>query len=158
MNEHEQEQAGAALGDEEAAQLLVALTPIEPPSAQPLRERVLSGLRQTRQSEFLTVAADGAGWIELGPAVAIKPLARDGTIHSFFVRLKPGGSLPAHLHDADEECIVLRGEGFVGDVFLRAGDYHRARNGSQHGAITTATEALLFIRGPCAILDRFAAG
>ena len=46
----------------------------------------------------------------------------------------------------DEECLVLEGSLWQGDVFLKAGDFHVARPGMKHGDLRTDTGALIYIR------------
>ena len=45
-----------------------------------------------------------------------------------------------------EECVVLEGEVWLGDVFCRAGDFHFAPAGLRHGAIRTEAGCLLYVR------------
>ncbi|MGH8501207.1 MAG: cupin domain-containing protein [Gammaproteobacteria bacterium] len=66
---------------------------------------------------------------------------------SFRLRREPGARLPAHVHVADEECLVLEGELHLGEgVILKAGDYHFAPRGLPHGAAERPSGALLFLR------------
>jgi len=58
-----------------------------------------------------------------------------------------GGRLPAHVHDGEEECIMLSGDAFFGDLLVQAGDFHLAPPGSEHGVTTTDGGALAFLRG-----------
>ncbi len=136
---------------------LAALAPIAPADAAGLLKRVLARVRE-EASAFTTVRADAAGWQAVMPGVELKLLQRDDTVYSFLLRLAPNARVPAHAHDADEECLVLEGEGYVGDIFLRRGDYHLARRGSRHGAIRTEAGAVIFLRGPCPLLEYIATG
>lgn len=93
-------------------------------------------------------AGDGGGWQELAPGVSVKEVCSDGTRTSRFCRLEPGAALDGHAHSLDEECMMLEGDLFLGDLLLRAGDYQLAPAGTRHGRITTDVGALLFVRGP----------
>jgi quercetin dioxygenase-like cupin family protein len=88
----------------------------------------------------------GEGWVELLPKAHAKLLFTDGEAESYMIRLEPGAWAPAHEHPADEECLVLEGSLWQGDVFLKAGDFHVARPGMKHGELRTDTGALVFIR------------
>ena len=90
-------------------------------------------------------------WIDFLPRVQIKLLHFDGRYNSVLLRMAPGGSLPAHSHGDDEECMVLEGEVYLGDIRVKAGDYHLALKGSHHGELRSDTGALLFLRTTHAI-------
>lgn len=122
------------------------LTPVEiqPERLRALRERVM---HTVRESAMHTIPSTGGEWKELTPLVQMKLLSAFDGAHSFLLRLAPGAVVPAHRHPADEECIVLEGEAWLGDIKVCAGDYHIARRGTKHGAVTSQKGALLFIRG-----------
>jgi len=128
--------------------LLLNMAPVMPPQdrAQALRAKVLAAAQQSDVGHLQTVRASEGTWQPVAPLVDIKLLHDDGISRSILVRLQAGARLPPHDHAADEECIVLEGEGYIGDVFLRAGDFHLAPKGMRHGETYTATGALLFIR------------
>ncbi|MEK6664163.1 MAG: cupin domain-containing protein [Pseudomonadota bacterium] len=128
--------------------LLLGAAPTMPPRdrAQALRAKVLAAARQTDVGQLHTVRAQEGAWHPIAPLVDMKLLHDDGVSRSVLIRLQAGARLPPHDHAADEECIVLEGEGSIGDIFLRAGDYHLAPKGMRHGETYTATGALLFIR------------
>lgn len=129
------------------AEMLAALPEVAPPA--PLRDRVLARARaDARFHEGLRTIRADEGWIVFAPGIEIKMLFRDeqaGT-KSFLARLAPGVSMPEHDHGTSEECIVLEGEVTLGDITIRAGDYHLARGGAHHDTLTTRTGALLYLR------------
>ncbi len=129
------------------AAMLATLTEVAPPAA--LRDRVLAQARtDARFREGLRTIRADEGWISFAPGIDVKMLFRDeaaGT-KSFLARLAPGVTMPAHDHGANEECIVLEGEITLGDITIRAGDYHLAKGGAHHGALSTRTGALLYLR------------
>ncbi len=128
---------------------------VPPQSAQRVkRELALRIHAQRSAAQLVTVRAQDAGWIALTPLIDILPLTRAGTVYSFLLRMQAGAQLPAHDHPEAEECLVLRGEGIVGDVLLRAGDYQFAPKGTRHGIATTTRGVLLYVRGSCPALDR----
>ena len=130
--------------------LLLALKPIAPDEAHApvLRQTVMEKIQSGSQPSFLTIRAGQGEWIKIAPLVEMKLLYKDNIqqCRTFLLRMQPGASLPAHDHPANEECMVLEGEVMLGDVVARAGDYHLAPKGLPHGAITSKTGALLFLR------------
>ncbi|QJD31488.1 hypothetical protein GNH96_15345 [Methylococcus geothermalis] len=86
-------------------------------------------------------------WVEVGEGVMKKELCSDGTLASRFYRLEPGAKVPGHSHLQDEECMMLEGEVFLGDILLRAGEYQLAPVGSRHGEVYSDVGATLFVRG-----------
>jgi quercetin dioxygenase-like cupin family protein len=116
-----------------------------------VRPETARGAAATRApaDAFITLRGDtqhDEGWVELLPKAHAKLLFTDGTAESYMIRLEPGAWAPAHEHPADEECLVLEGTLWQGDVFLKAGDFHVARPGMKHGELRTDTGALVFIR------------
>jgi anti-sigma factor ChrR (cupin superfamily) len=140
--------------DELLESVLLALAPIEPAPAarQALQARIMERVRrgeapvEIHYQNTVTIRAEGGEWRRLAPGVHMKRLHRDGVARSFLLRLSPGAALPVHRHDADEECLVLEGEVFLGELRVAAGDYHLARGGTTHGQIRSPHGALLFIR------------
>ena len=130
-----------------AAEPSLAMTDVPPPPPPATAPRA---------GRFITLAnslgksaeggSSGEGWIEMLPKAHAKLLYTDGEAESYMIRLEPGAWAPAHDHPADEECLVLEGTLWQGDVFLKAGDFHVARPGDRHGDLRTDTGALVFIR------------
>ena len=87
----------------------------------------------------------------MATGVEQKILWRDGEVISRFIRLAPDSRLPAHAHAGEEECMMLAGDAFFGDLLLQAGEFHLAPAGSEHGEVSSDAGALLFVRG-CAPL------
>lgn len=142
------------------AALADALAPDSPPPerAERVRMRLMDTARAdsppARMAEALGNAVitlrgstqPGEGWVEMLPKAHAKLLFTDGEAESYMIRLEPGAWAPAHEHPAGEECLVLEGSLWQGDVFLKAGDFHVARPGMKHGELRTDTGALVFIR------------
>ena len=113
-----------------------------------VRQPPLERIAADRSHEHITVHAGQEGWQPFLDGIRMKVLHEDGNTLSYLLRLAPGAILPAHRHVQDEECMVLQGDLRCGhDLVVRAGDYHRAREGVPHGQITTDHGALVFIRG-----------
>ncbi|NJD06924.1 MAG: cupin domain-containing protein [Methylococcaceae bacterium] len=115
-------------------------------SASVWRE-LLGGILPLAGPEGTTVRGAGDGWIEIAPGVTVRELWGEGGRWSRYYRLQPGARLPEHGHRQDEECMVLEGEIYLGDILLLAGDYQLAPPGSRHRELTTDAGALLFVRG-----------
>jgi hypothetical protein len=98
-----------------------------------------------RQS--ITVAANADGWEPLRPGVLLKPLFGVGERVSMLARLDKGGIVPTHVHDCDEECLMLQGDMFLGDILLLEGEYQWAPAGTNHEMLHSDVGCVLFIHG-----------
>lgn len=152
------------------AALFAALAPVTPPPGleAKLRERMAT-LRTAvpRAAEpqamtdrlsavgLVTIRADAGAWRTVAAGVRIKSLATEpnSQVRSLLVELDAGATLPAHNHAVAEECLVLRGAVALGDVVVRAGDYHMAPAGVPHGRVYSAEGVLMFVRGDFSELD-----
>ena len=125
-------------------QFLQNLTPLAPPAG--LRDKVLERIRKPA-SDFLTLRVD-AGWKPLAPALEVKLLTYDerSDTKSFLMRAQAGARIPEHRHQGYEECLVLEGEIIIGDMVLRAGDFHGAQSDTHHPSIRTDIGALVYVR------------
>jgi quercetin dioxygenase-like cupin family protein len=131
------------------SELLKSLAPIEPaPSrAHAMRKAVMAGIQGAAvEEDFVTVHREEGEWRRIAPRVQEKVLLRTGGMRACLLRMEKGSSLPAHDHPSPEECVVLEGEVWLGDVFCRAGDFHRAPRGKPHGALRTDSGCLLYVR------------
>lgn len=150
MNKNEKNSAGDTLLSPALLEaLLLAVPPLDPPPgrAEALRAKVLAqAAPQPAPRDLITLRAEQGQWHALAPLAEMKLLHQDETGRSFLLRLHPGARLPPHEHAENEECLVLEGEGYIGDIFLRAGDFHLAPKGVAHGETYTETGALLYIR------------
>jgi quercetin dioxygenase-like cupin family protein len=108
---------------------------------------LLGGLLPFHGQPARTVFFEDTGWQPMAPGVWKKELWSDGTLVSGFCRFAPGARVPGHAHPLDEECMMLSGEVFLGDMLLRAGDYQLAAAGSVHGEVFSDVGALFFFRG-----------
>ncbi len=90
---------------------------------------------------------DAAAWQPLRPGVHIRPLHGEGPAMSLLARFEPGACVPAHPHGIDEECLMVEGDLFLGDVLLRQGGFQAAPAGSAHGDLVADGPCLLFFHG-----------
>jgi hypothetical protein len=93
------------------------------------------------------VAHARRGWHPAGPGVNVCPLWGDAGIVSMLVRFAPGAGVADHHHAVDEDCLVLEGEMFLGDILLRAGDYQLAPAGGGHFGETSDVGVLFYFHG-----------
>ena len=93
-----------------------------------------------------TVLASEGVWEAIAEGAEQKLLWHDGDSVSRFIRLAPGARLPPHAHDGEEECIMLAGEAFFGDILVRAGEFHLAPHGSVHLETLSETGGMAFLR------------
>jgi len=112
-----------------------------------MARELLGGLLPFKGGIAQTVFFTGVSWESIAPGVYKKELHSDGIWSSRFFRLEPGATLKGHSHLQHEECMVLSGELFLGDILLRSGEYQLASSGSHHGEIGTDVGAVLFVRG-----------
>ena len=130
--------------------LLEGIAPIEP---APERGSALFGRISARvaadrreSAGLLTIRADEGRWKPYAPGVQVKRLLRGNDVIADLVKLEPGARIPGHEHHQDEECICLQGEVYLGDLHIRAGDFHFAPRGRAHGEIYSPTGCLLYVR------------
>lgn len=91
-----------------------------------------------------------AVWEDFGPGIRRRVVWRQGTEACYLARAEAGANVPAHGHHVDEECLMLEGELFLGDILLRAGEFQLAPAGIEHGIVQAASETLLYVRGDIA--------
>ena len=114
-----------------------------------LRRRILERALDQASAGTRTLRATEGEWIEIRPFVEVRELCRDAAsgMHTSLVRIWPGGIIPAHRHEREEECIVLEGEFQIGAHKLSAGDVHIAAAGSWHEQVSSRSGALVLLRG-----------
>lgn len=100
-----------------------------------------------------TAATDA--WGPASQGVAMLPLCASGEVVSMLVRMDPSAKGADHGHALDEDCMVIQGDMFLGDILLRAGDYQLAPTGGTHFDIASDNGALFYFHGA---LDRVAFG
>ena len=116
-----------------------------------LRDRIMRRIDEDIAKSipsFLTVRNLDGTWIEIAPKIKKKVLfANQQTgVESYLLRAEPGAEAPPHCHEHDEHCLVLEGELAFDDIHLRAGDYHFAPAGSEHGVARTDVGVLVYIQ------------
>ena len=130
--------------------LLNALQPIdlEAERREAIKQRLLERVAAAgAMAPLVTIRSDEGEWHPVLPKVSMKVLLRARDSLTYLLRLEPGAKFPPHDHPQTEECIVLEGEARIGDLVVRAGDYHAATAGCPHGLLASERGALLFLRG-----------
>jgi quercetin dioxygenase-like cupin family protein len=119
-----------------------------------VRSKVMRSIAEMSLEKHSTVRAHENTWQAFLDKVEFKLLNEVDGIASYLLRLQPGAVLPAHHHPVDEECVVLEGDLRIGEkLVLKAGDFHLARKDVPHAEITTASGALIFLRGAMPTVD-----
>lgn len=135
--------------------LLAAGAPAVAPSGE-LKRKVLaaiedlprSSLAPARDVGFFLAAAERGAWQDHPvPGVRRRVLTvnRESNYAITLYELKPGVTFPEHPHAEAEECYVLSGDLHVDGRILRAGDFHHARKGTEHGIAVTESGCTLLI-------------
>ncbi|MGE0385733.1 MAG: cupin domain-containing protein [Gammaproteobacteria bacterium] len=143
------DQRDERLADADAAAIAAALAPVAPAreAAAALKRRILHAARGVAGAAQV-VRARQRDWVKLGPRVAICLLREEPGSRSYLLRIEPGGRLPAHDHDQDEECYLVEGEVTIGDdLHLAAGDYQFVPAGARHPQMHSVQGCIAFIRG-----------
>lgn len=122
--------------------LAQALKPIK--ASDSLRSRVLANA--SARPKHLLQAEEGQ-FVRVLSGVYVKQLRADEQTETGLWRLEPGAIIPAHGHKHEEECLVISGTINYAGRTLSSGDFLGAAKDEHQGVITTATGALLLIRG-----------
>ncbi|MBG9390537.1 cupin domain-containing protein [Caenimonas aquaedulcis] len=117
-----------------------------------VKARVMKAIREQATSRpanpQVVRLGDAAGWETVAAGIERKMFWSADEVRSCLVRVAPGTTVPGHLHEVDEECLVLAGSCRIGpDIELRTGDFHVGRRGTWHGDAYTETGATLYLRG-----------
>jgi quercetin dioxygenase-like cupin family protein len=114
-----------------------------------MRRRIVELARECAPEGTRTVRAGETAWVEIAPFVEVRELHRDelAGMHTSLMRMRPGGVIPAHRHEREEEFIILEGECYIGTHRLVAGDVHLAAAGSWHEQVTTESGVVVLLRG-----------
>lgn len=86
-------------------------------------------------------------WHPTFPGVEVMPLWGSPDCTSMLVRFAPGGGVPDHHHAVHEDCLMLEGEMFLGDILLRPGDYQLAPAGGGHFGEMSDVGGTFFFHG-----------
>ncbi|WP_088283604.1 cupin domain-containing protein [Ideonella sp. A 288] len=99
------------------------------------------------QGASLSAAGIDCPWSSYLEGVDAAVLHAQGDVASMLVRIAPGAAVPDHGHDLDEDCFMLEGEMFLGDILMRGGDYQLAPQGCRHVGIASDFGGLFYFHG-----------
>lgn len=102
-------------------------------------------VRATQESMHHTGAA--CSWQRLMDGVDAAALQVHDEVASMLVRVAPSTTVPDHGHSLEEDCYMLAGDMFLGDILMRAGDYQLAPVGRDHVGISSDVGALFYFHG-----------
>ena len=92
-------------------------------------------------------ATQATEWEPLSEGVEIKGLRCVGDVVSTLARIAPGAVVLDHGHRLDEDCMMLSGDVFLGDILLRELDYQVAPAGCNHVNSMSDTGAVFYFHG-----------
>ncbi len=94
-----------------------------------------------------TQRSTGAPWKEISPGISSRVLHIDRASNriSVLIRMVAGATYDAHSHDIEEETLVIEGDWRIGDLHLKAGDYHVASTSAHHCAGHTVSGCLIHV-------------
>lgn len=102
---------------------------------------------QLPRAALQLVPAGARKWRPNFPGVEVMPLWGSPAITSMLVRFAPGAAVPDHRHAVHEDCLMLEGEMFLGDILLRPGDYQLAPAGGGHFGEMSDVGGTFFFHG-----------
>jgi hypothetical protein len=88
-----------------------------------------------------------AQWEPFAPGIRRRLLWQAGNASAYLARTQLGAAVPAHGHRNDEECFMIEGELFTGDILIREHEFQLAPAGLKHGLVQAATDCLVYVRG-----------
>lgn len=99
------------------------------------------------RSDFECVPPGLRRWRANAPGVEVLPLWGTRDVTSMLVRFAPGAGVRDHHHAVNEDCLMLEGEMFLGDVLLRPLDYQLAPAGGGHFGEMSDVGGTFFFHG-----------
>ena len=96
---------------------------------------------------FSDAATSTSHWEALSEGVELQHLRLVGNVTSSLSRITPGSHVGDHGHNLDEDCMMLQGDLFLGDILLRPDDYQVAPAGHNHVNSMSDTGALFYFHG-----------
>jgi len=94
-----------------------------------------------------TARAADAQWHDYAPGIQRRILWEQGSAVSYIARAVDGAVVPPHGHVNDEECLMIEGDLFTGDILLREGDFQLAPAGLDHDLVQAGSDCVVYLRG-----------
>jgi len=98
-------------------------------------------------AEAIIVPASEVGWLPFSPGVQVKPLVGNDEAISMLAHFQPGARVAGHGHVLPEECVMVQGDLYLGDLLLREGEYQLAPTGSRHDSVMSDHGSVLYFHG-----------
>lgn len=112
-----------------------------------------AALEAARKNRNASAGADqceppSKAWSAIAPGVTGMVLHYDHLVGSmvYIARLESGARCPTAAQGSPEDCLLVSGDFYLGDVTLRAGDDHHAVNSVIHSGGHTEAGAIMLIR------------
>lgn len=86
-------------------------------------------------------------WAPMRRGVRTKVLQEAQDLVSMLVWFEPGATVPSHGHVHDEECLMVDGDLFLGDILLLEGEYQLAPRGTTHSELVSEQGCIVFFHG-----------
>ena len=148
------------------AALLAAALPVAERPSLALKDRIMQRVQaslageaahnhpsageRTQPPSFKFIRQNEGHWLQALPGVRLKVLsveaARDYAL--VLADIAAGVHYPHHHHTIGEECYVLSGDLTIEGHVLRAGDFHHADAGSDHGEIFSESGCMALLLLP----------
>lgn len=119
-----------------------------PPGLLARIETALDRQAASGSENSVTIREEEGAWIAIAQGVRKKILYLDAKAvkEAYLLDFDAGAGLPEHDHHATEDCLVLSGDFWIGDLKLTAGDFHAAFANSQHAPCRSENGCRLFIK------------
>jgi hypothetical protein len=101
----------------------------------------------TAQAAPIAAAVAPCEWSAYVEGVEAAVLHAHDNAASMLVRMVAGANVPNHGHGLNEDCYMLEGDMFLGDILMRQGDYQLARSGAEHVGIGSDVGGLFYFHG-----------
>ena len=136
------------LRHEDIQQLLLATAPITPDATTSEKMKKII-LNRAEKNQGAPRTSNPEKWQQLTRTIEIKVLWQDTVrgLQSAIWRCRPGARIPSHIHEVDEELLLIEGSLQCGDIIMTAGDYTFMPAGSTHKECFSEQGCLLFLRG-----------
>jgi anti-sigma factor ChrR (cupin superfamily) len=130
--------------DDLLAGLAMLVPPVDPPAG--LFAAIEAGI-DAPSPQTATLRADEGEWTQQADKVWKKILYSDSRTGKsmYLLRCAAGAVIPRHLHDHEEHAFMIEGEAWVGDLLVKAGDFHMAQAGSIHPETRSPSGCLVLV-------------
>ena len=121
-----------------------------------VRDRLIAAINDTPaeakrgEQKIVSIRSNDGKWIEAQEGIFCKPLYFDKAsgMATSLVKMMPGKSLIAHMHEGVEQFYILEGDCNVCGEILGPGDYHRAPAGTIHETTSTVNGTMFLLVAP----------